>query len=62
MPDISMCMNNTCPSNRSCYRYTAKPNPYRQAYAHFTFDPATGYCEEFILGTLTPRKPEGKCS
>ena len=32
MPDISMCMDKTCPTNKTCYRYMAKPNPYAQSY------------------------------
>lgn len=35
MPDISMCKNNTCPSRKSCYRYTAETNPNRQTYNLF---------------------------
>ena len=36
MPDISMCMNHTCPHRMECYRYRAVPSEYRQAYALFS--------------------------
>lgn len=32
MPDITMCKDIECPYNKSCYRFTAKPNKYRQSY------------------------------
>lgn len=32
MPDISMCLGQGCILRARCYRYTAIPNPYRQAY------------------------------
>ena len=32
MSDITMCRDKTCKIKESCYRYTAKPNEYRQAY------------------------------
>ena len=35
MPDIAMCANHACPSRETCYRYTVKPNPYRQSYSNF---------------------------
>jgi hypothetical protein len=31
-PDISLCPGTDCPHKESCYRYTAKPNEYRQSY------------------------------
>jgi hypothetical protein len=31
-PDISLCPGTDCPQKESCYRYTAKPNEYRQSY------------------------------
>ena len=37
MADISMCYNDTCPLRETCYRFTAKPNPWRQTYADFTW-------------------------
>lgn len=36
MPDITMCKDKKCPDNESCYRYTARPNPYRQSYFSMT--------------------------
>lgn len=32
MPDITLCKGTDCPQKEKCYRYTAKPNEYRQAY------------------------------
>lgn len=32
MPDITMCKGEGCPAKELCYRYTAKPNEYRQSY------------------------------
>lgn len=37
MADISMCDNQDCPLRTMCYRFTATPNPYRQAYADFKY-------------------------
>ncbi len=47
MPDISMCKNNACPSRNDCYRFSAKPNEYRQAYAEFDFG-GGNCCDDFI--------------
>ena len=35
MPDITMCNNEKCPLNKTCYRFTAIPNEYSQSYAEF---------------------------
>lgn len=32
MPDITMCRGKDCPKKDSCYRFTAKPNEWRQSY------------------------------
>ena len=32
MPDISMCRGLSCSKRDDCYRYTATPTEYRQAY------------------------------
>ena len=32
MADITMCKGLGCVSKRECYRFTAKPNEFRQAY------------------------------
>jgi hypothetical protein len=32
MPDITMCPGTNCPHKETCYRYTATPSEYRQAY------------------------------
>lgn len=46
MPDISMCANEACPLKNKCYRYTATPTMYRQAYADFAPDDK-GECDYF---------------
>ncbi|MGZ8317537.1 MAG: hypothetical protein ACXWVD_00410 [Telluria sp.] len=47
MPDISMCNNQTCPDRAKCYRFTAAPNPWRQAYAMFAPPAGATRCEYF---------------
>jgi len=47
MPDISLCLNTTCPSNKYCYRFTATPNEYKQAYASFTLEDDEMSCSHF---------------
>lgn len=42
MPDISMCKNSKCPLREDCYRFTAEPNPWRQAYSVFQFSVVDG--------------------
>ena len=32
MPDITKCDNEECELKNKCYRYTSKPDEYRQAY------------------------------
>ena len=32
MPDISMCRGENCTKSANCYRFTAKPSEYWQAY------------------------------
>ena len=32
MPDISMCFGAECPLKEQCYRFTAKPDEFRQSY------------------------------
>lgn len=51
MPDITMCINEFCPKKEKCYRYTAPPDEFRQAYAEFPFlhtDRDVVECEYFI--------------
>lgn len=46
MADITMCVGTDCPHKESCYRFTAKPNEYRQAY--FTEPPIKdGKCDMY---------------
>lgn len=49
MPDISMCMNTTCPLRHQCYRHEAsgtQANPIWQSYSDFKPDDQ-GECEHF---------------
>lgn len=41
MPDISMCLNTSCPLKESCYRFTAKAND-RQSYSNFQYEVKQG--------------------
>ena len=46
MPDITICKGEECPVKETCYRYTAKPNEYRQSY--FTETPyKDGRCTHY---------------
>ena len=47
MPDISMCDNQSCPSNKYCYRFTATPSKYRQSYADFSVEEDEMNCSHF---------------
>ena len=46
MPDISMCLYAECEHKSTCYRFTAKPNPYMQSYSAFKPD-ANGKCDAY---------------
>lgn len=47
MADITMCEGKNCPLKSICYRYTAKPNEYWQAY--FNEGPyKDGKCEQLM--------------
>jgi hypothetical protein len=35
MPDITMCLNQSCKSKEKCYRFIATATPIRQAYTYF---------------------------
>ena len=48
MPDISMCMGHNCPNKNECYRFTAKPNPFRQSFfVAAPFDHESKSCDHF---------------
>jgi hypothetical protein len=47
MPDIAMCENVECPLRRTCYRFMAVPNPFRQSYAEFA-PKADGDCDYYV--------------
>lgn len=38
MADIPMCKQARCPLAENCYRFKAKPHPYRQAYTDWEWD------------------------
>jgi hypothetical protein len=46
MPDISMCLNKTCPSYTRCWRAQARPS-MRQAWTSFIVLEGNMRCEEF---------------
>lgn len=46
MPDITMCMNDSCQHRVECYRYRAVPYPFAQAYAAFKPN-ENGTCTDF---------------
>lgn len=51
MPDITMCVNIDCSMRLECYRYTAKPSEYSQAFMLFKQD-ETGDCGHFISASV----------
>lgn len=62
-----MCEGGSCPKRESCYRYTARPSEYRQAY--FTdppYDPITQKCEYYwpvvqkLSGVVIPKRNKGQ--
>ena len=48
MPDIEMCLNKDCTIRNNCYRFTAIPSEYQQAYSNFQQD-EEGKCEHHQL-------------
>ncbi len=53
MPDITLCNNEECLQKKSCYRFTATPNPYYQSYATFKF--------KVVEDTGNPFWGKGRC-
>ena len=47
MLDISLCTNVLCPSKECCYRFTAKPNEFRQTYINFSLEEDEINCSYF---------------
>ena len=47
MPDISMCTGSGCSKKKTCYRFTAKPSPYRQSYFGGSPVREDGECEYY---------------
>ena len=58
MPDISMCMNETCKSKKQCYRYTATPTEGQQSYSGFKVEQGNERCASFISNTFGNDKKE----
>ena len=56
MPDITMCLSESCPYKNKCYRAQANPNPYYQSYSNFEYvcNKESGF-EEFIKINKTKR-------
>jgi hypothetical protein len=48
VPDISMCSNKECSHKEECYRFTATPNEFSQAYADFKEIEKGEGCEHFM--------------
>jgi hypothetical protein len=49
MPNITMCKNKLCPSKDTCYRFTATPDKYLQAWADFKpFNPWEDKCGWYV--------------
>lgn len=50
MADITMCFGRECPLKPNCYRYTATPSEYAQAYfgePPFTFTDGEIFCKMY---------------
>ena len=59
MPDISMCRGENCTKSANCYRFTAKPSEYWQAY--FVTSPVFQRTPDFICEFYWPveKEPDG---
>lgn len=57
MPDITMCMNNTCAKRNDCFRFFAFPNPHNQAYQFFMPE-ENGECEFYIESIRKQKETE----
>ena len=53
--DISLCRNTNCPLRNNCYRFTAKPDEFRQSYTNFSYNPITQSCHHFMQD-FTPQQ------
>lgn len=54
-----MCHGTDCPKKESCYRYTAKPEPYQTYFVHTPLE-IDGSCEYFWENTDYSRKGKEK--
>ena len=52
MPDIAMCLSNTCKKRKTCYRHIATPNKYGQSYGYFIEKDCDSYIECKSKGQL----------
>lgn len=50
MPDITMCMDHTCPQalNRTCYRFVAKPSQRQSYFAGSTRLAGEDRCDAYV--------------
>lgn len=57
MPDISMCPGG-CPQEKTCYRFAARPDPFRQSYFQVApFNRTTKTCRYYMpTNTVAPRQ------
>jgi len=61
MPDITMCKGSDCPLASTCYRHTAKSNPYRQAYFYAPpWDEETKNCDYYLPNEKIDVKSDDK--
>lgn len=50
MPDITMCINNSCPIREKCFRFRAIPDKYNQSYSRFQYTNQKGkvFCDDYL--------------
>ena len=61
MPDISMCTGGNCPLAFNCYRFKAKPNPYRQTYmSEVPWDEEEKECDYYLPNEKIKVKSDDK--
>lgn len=55
MPDITMCMDHTCPQaiNRTCYRFMATPSLYQSYFAGSPRSSGEDRCSEYVAMWLS---------
>jgi len=60
MPDISMCENEECKFKEECYRFTAKPSEFMQAYGEFNCKNKSGIDTFFWKNGIPSVQPKNK--